>query len=227
MRPRDGSMLEVGAARHVIDAVPFSLWDAQDREFRPPDESQWEWLFEKFNAQTISLRSWYMWIETDKPSQSIPLTIACKPVMFVGTGAQFDIALVKLHPAASARFTNECNFQAKPPRSLRLGDLMEAGSWSEVDGMSSGLISMITVGRYFEKPQHFSNHSPVPFERWRSSSVNTVFGAINPTITEGIRGASIVDIESGGVGGLFHLFNGLECISAHLDDLIAEGWEVV
>lgn len=90
-------MLEVRAARHVIDAVPFSLWDAQDREFRPPDESQWEWLFEKFNAQTISLRSWYMWIETDKPSQSIPLTIACKPVMFVGTGARTWKSLPESH----------------------------------------------------------------------------------------------------------------------------------
>jgi hypothetical protein len=53
-----------------------------------------------------------------------------------------------------------------------------------------------------------------------------MFGAVNNTICEGMCGAPIVQCETGGVGGFFHLSNGLNCFTAHLDDLVAEGWQL-
>ncbi|PKX90721.1 uncharacterized protein P174DRAFT_376226 [Aspergillus novofumigatus IBT 16806] len=143
------------------------------------------------------------------------------------TRPELDIAFVKLTPAASASFTNECNFQAEPPRSLMPGDMIEAGSWSEVDGMSSGLVNLMAYGKYFMAPIRPIGHPAIPFERWKAITVNAVFGAINSTISEGICGAPIVGCESGGVTGFFHLSDGTNCLSVHLDDLIAEGWQVV
>ncbi|KAF7712048.1 Uncharacterized protein PECH_005270 [Penicillium ucsense] len=145
----------------------------------------------------------------------------------VDTRPELDVALVHFTSAASARFTNSCYFQAEPTRSLKPGDTIQAGSWSEVDGMSSGLVSLLTVGKYFRRPQRPPGWAEIPFEYWRPDSVHTVFGAINPVIAEEISGAPIVEVESRAVTGFFHLFNGLDCISAHLDDLIAEGWHVV
>ncbi|CAG8932489.1 unnamed protein product [Penicillium salamii] len=91
--------------------------------------------------------------------------------------------------------------------------LNKAGSWSEVDGMSSGLISLMAIGRRFEAPERPPGH-PV---------VNAIFGAMNPTISEGACGAPIVQCESGEVAGFFHLSDGTNCLTADLDDLIAKG----
>jgi hypothetical protein len=143
------------------------------------------------------------------------------------TRPELDIAFVKLTPAASASFTNECNFQAEPPRSLKPGDMIEAGSWSEVDGMSSGLVSLMAYGKYFMTPVRADGYPEIPFEQWKAMSVNAIFGAVNSTISEGICGAPIVECETGGVTGFFHLSDGTNCLSVHLDDLIAEGWQVV
>lgn len=77
-----------------------------------------------------------------------------------------------LTPAASASFTNECDFQAEPPRSLIPGDMIEAGSWSEVDGMSSGLVSLMAYGKYFMAPFRPEGSPAIPFERWKAMSVN-------------------------------------------------------
>ncbi|PLB50792.1 hypothetical protein P170DRAFT_508920 [Aspergillus steynii IBT 23096] len=144
------------------------------------------------------------------------------------TRPELDIAFAKLTPAASASFTNACNFQAEPPQRLVPGDMIQAGSWSEVDGMSSGLVSLMACGRYDMEPARPVGHPEIPFERWNAQSINSVFGVINATISDGICGAPIVDCDTGGITGFFHLFDGtVNCLSAHLDDLLAEGWQVV
>lgn len=76
-------------------------------------------------------------------------------------------------------------------------------------------------------PVRPDDYLAIPFEPWKAISVNAVLGAINSTISEGIRGAPIVQCESGGVTGFFHLPDGINCLGVHLDDLIAEGWQVV
>ncbi|KAJ5604535.1 hypothetical protein N7510_009689 [Penicillium lagena] len=139
---------------------------------------------------------------------------------------EIDVALVGLTPAASAQFTNSCYFQAEPPRFLLKGDQIEQGSWSEVDGMSSGLVSIMAYGRLFEAPVRPTEHPAIDFRQWQSYTLGSVFGAVNMAISEGICGAPIVNCETGGVGGFFHQFDGTNVLTAHLDDLIAEGWQV-
>lgn len=143
------------------------------------------------------------------------------------TRPDLDIALVSLTPAASANFTNDCYFQAEPPRMLLEGDQIKQGTWSEVDGMSSGLVSLMAYGTIFEEPKRPSGHPPIDFRHWRPYTLSSLFGAINTAVSEGVCGAPIVTCNTGDVGGFFHLFDGTNCISAHLDDLVAEGWQVV
>ncbi|EPE25018.1 hypothetical protein GLAREA_11599 [Glarea lozoyensis ATCC 20868] len=144
----------------------------------------------------------------------------------IDTRPQLDIALVRLTPTASAKFTNTCYFQAETPRTLLRGSEIIQGSWSEVDGMSSGLVTLLTYGRRFLKPKRPAGHPEIDFREWQSYSVDAIFGAVNNTICEGMCGAPIVQCEAGGVGGFFHLSDGVNCFTAHLDDLVAEGWEV-
>jgi hypothetical protein len=139
---------------------------------------------------------------------------------------ELDIALVELTPTASEKFTNTCYFQAETPRVLLEGSEIKQGSWSEVDGMSSGLVSLLTYGRRFLKPKRPAGHPETEFREWQAYSVDAMFGAVNNAICEGMCGAPIVQCETGGVGGFFHLSDGLNCFTAHLDDLVAEGWQL-
>lgn len=144
----------------------------------------------------------------------------------IDTRSELDIALVELTPAASAKFTNACYFQAETPRMLLEGSQIEEGSWSEVDGMSSGLVSLLTYGLHHMKPRRPAGHPEIEFREWEAYSVDAIFGAVNNAICDGMCGAPIIRCETGGVGGFFHLSDGLNCFSAHLDDLIAEGWQL-
>jgi hypothetical protein len=145
----------------------------------------------------------------------------------IDTRPELDIALVKLTSAAAGKFTNACYFEAKTPRMLLRGSEMESGCWFEVDGMSSGLVSLLRYGASYRKPPRPAGHPAIEFRKWTAHSVDAMFGAVNNTICEGMCGAPIVQCETGGVGGLFHLFDGLNCLAAHLlDDLVAEGWQL-
>jgi hypothetical protein len=142
----------------------------------------------------------------------------------VDTRAELDIALVKLTPAASSSFTNVCYFQAEPPtRLLEMSQILQ-GSWSEVDGMSSGLFSMMNIGTETMRPIRPTGHHEIEFEEWDTRLVDFLFGNVNSAISDDVCGAPIVDIESGGVSGFFNLSNGIFAYSAVLDDLVAEGW---
>ncbi|KAL5324693.1 hypothetical protein ACEPPN_009241 [Leptodophora sp. 'Broadleaf-Isolate-01'] len=144
----------------------------------------------------------------------------------IDTRPELDIALVELTPTASERFTNTCYFQAETPRALLEGSEIKQGSWSEVDGMSSGLVTLLTYAKRFSKPKRPAGHPEIEFRRWEAHSVDAMFGAVNNTICEGMCGAPIVQCETGGVCGFFHLSDGLNCFTAHLDDLVAEGWQL-
>ncbi|TVY39746.1 hypothetical protein LOCC1_G005486 [Lachnellula occidentalis] len=139
---------------------------------------------------------------------------------------ELDIALVELTPTASEKFTNTCYFQAETPRMLLESSEMKQGSWSEVDAMSSGLITLLAYGRRFMKPKRPAGHPEIEFREWQAFAVDAMFGAVNNSICEGMCGAPIVQCDTGGVGGFFHLSDGLTCITAHLDDLVAEGWKL-
>ncbi|KAJ5516580.1 hypothetical protein N7527_008140 [Penicillium freii] len=141
---------------------------------------------------------------------------------------ELDIALVKLTPAASSNFTNSCYFQAEPPTRLLEMSQISQGSWNEVDGMSSGLFSMMNIGTQAMKPKHPAGHPELEFEEWDARSVYFLFGNVNSrAISDGVCGAPIVDVDIGGVSGFFHLSDGFFAYSAVLDDLVAEGLGLV
>ena len=145
----------------------------------------------------------------------------------VDTRPKLDIALVKLIPVTSSRFTKSCYFQAEPPTRLLEMSQISQGSWSEVDGMSSGLFSMMNIGTYTMQPKRPAGHPEIEFQEWDTRSVDFLFGNVNRAISDGVRGAPIVDVESGGVSGFYHLSDGVFAYSAVLDDLVAEGWGLV
>ncbi|KAJ9487233.1 hypothetical protein VN97_g6072 [Penicillium thymicola] len=140
---------------------------------------------------------------------------------------KLNIALIKLTPAASSSFTNSYYFQAEPPTRLLEMSQMSQGSWSEVDGMSSGLFSMMNIGTHTMKPKRPAGHPEIKFEEWEFRSADFIFGNVDRVTSDGVCGAPIVDIESGGVSGFFHLSDGIFAFSATLDDLVAEGWALV
>ena len=140
---------------------------------------------------------------------------------------ELDVAMVRLTPAHWGRFSNEAYFLAEPPKRLvGKGDLV-LGAWLEVDGMSSGLISLSYQGSAMEKPERPPGHPKIPVLHWRRNSIMRVFGASNGEVMDGLCGAPIVEVMNGNVAGFFHKAGGDWAECAALDDLIAEGWEVV
>ncbi|ELR07047.1 hypothetical protein VC83_03350 [Pseudogymnoascus destructans] len=144
----------------------------------------------------------------------------------IDTRPELDISLVKLTPEALRTFKNDCYFQAETPRVLLNGADIKPGSWAEVDGMSSGLISLMAYAPKFIKPKRPPGHPDIKYRHWKVDTVSAVFGVVNAIISDGMCGAPIVDCKTGGVQGFFHLSDGLNCYAAHLDDLVAEGWEI-
>ncbi|KAJ5894096.1 hypothetical protein N7495_005787 [Penicillium taxi] len=140
---------------------------------------------------------------------------------------ELDIAFVRLTPTTSANFTNSCYFQAEPPTKLIDGYEIQGGSWSEVDGMSSGLISLMASGRQMLRPIRPAGHPEISYAKWDTRIISLSFGAVNEIISDGICGAPIVDVETAGVVGFFHLFDGTFALHAHIDELIAEGWNLI
>ncbi|KGO51703.1 hypothetical protein PEX1_064730 [Penicillium expansum] len=111
--------------------------------------------------------------------------------------------------------------QEEPPWKLLEGKYIKAGSWAEVDSMSSGLVSLLSYGKVFQKPTQ--GNAKIPFERWQSYNLQVCWGVVNEAISDSISGAQIISCKNGAVTGFFDLFDGIHCLSAHLDDLVAEG----
>lgn len=139
---------------------------------------------------------------------------------------ELDIAMVQLTPAHSSRFSNQMYFQAEPPQRLvEMCDLVR-GTWFEVDGMSTGLVSFLYMIDAWEKPIRPPGHPEIPVLQWKRNNVLRIFGASNPELMDGLCGAPFVEIGTGNVAGFFHLANGDWAECAALDDLITERWEV-
>jgi hypothetical protein len=138
---------------------------------------------------------------------------------------EFDIAMVKLNP--SHTFTNGSYFQGEPPKRLVASDEIGVGAFYEVEGMSTGLMTLMHRGRGMKRPIRPIGHPKVPVTEWNVYNVNQVFGASSPELIDGLCGAPMVGVDTGNVAGFFHMAAGDFAISAALDDLVAEGWGVV
>jgi hypothetical protein len=139
---------------------------------------------------------------------------------------ELDIAMVQLTPAHFSHFSNQTYFQAEPPRRLADRSNLVRGTWFEVDGMSTGMLSFQYLRDTFECPVRPPGHPPIPVLQWKRDVAFRIFGASSPELIDGLCGAPFVETETGNVAGFFHLANGdfAECVA--IDDLVAEGWEV-
>ncbi|CRG90762.1 hypothetical protein PISL3812_07807 [Talaromyces islandicus] len=144
----------------------------------------------------------------------------------VNRSPELDIAMVQLTPANSNKFSNETYFQAEPPRRLLESGKIVRGTWFEVDGMSTGLLSFNYIGNVLQPPITPPGHPAMPFHQWRIDFTTRIFGATSPTVVGGICGAPMVQERTGGVAGFFHLAEGEYAVFAALDDLVAGGWEL-
>lgn len=140
---------------------------------------------------------------------------------------EIDVALVKLAPSEAHKLSNRVYFQAEPPVRLVSADEITQGSWAEVDGMSSGLVSLHCDGVALFRPVRSPGRPKIFFSEWTAFNILQIFGAVNDGMVDGMCGAPNVGCETGDVLGFFHLGNGSYARSAALDDLIAEGWAVV
>lgn len=140
---------------------------------------------------------------------------------------ELDIAMVRLTPAHSNQFSNQSYFQAEPPKRLIESCDIPKGAWFEVDGMSTGMLAFSFHTNSMERPVRPPGHPRIPVLHWKQDIVFRTFGASNPQLIDGLCGAPFVEAETGNVAGFFHLANGDWAECAALDDLVAEGWEVV
>ncbi|MCJ1269224.1 hypothetical protein MMC22_009113 [Lobaria immixta] len=96
------------------------------------------------------------------------------------------IGLVSLDPSIS--FSNERYFQAPAPRQMISHALIKAGDSFEMDGISTGRIDLIAVGKsfYIEDPAPLSEeHDPADVHGWR---IELNFSTFGPTGQGGKRG---------------------------------------
>jgi hypothetical protein len=139
---------------------------------------------------------------------------------------ELDIAMVQLTPAHFSHFSNQTYFQAEPPKRLADTSNLVLGTWFEVDGMSTGMLSFQYQINSWECPVQPPEHPQIPVLQWKRNMIFRIFGASSPELMDGLCGAPVVETETGNVAGFFHLANGdfAECTA--VDDLVAEGWEV-
>ena len=139
---------------------------------------------------------------------------------------ELDVAMVRLNPSHLARFQNKHYFQAEPPRRLGVREVGK-GKWFEVDGMSSGLVGLYHEGTRLRRRLRAARFPPSSHTDWSVEDIYRIFGAVGTTVMDGMCGAPIVQIGTGAVAGFFHVVDGDGwAISATLDDLIAEGYDV-
>ncbi|KAL8774493.1 MAG: hypothetical protein Q9209_000866 [Squamulea sp. 1 TL-2023] len=69
-------------ARHQLDDAPFSLWNDVEREFHCGSRSEAHWLLERYHATSISFQFPDLLVETSKPPEPLPLTLAGVAVTF-------------------------------------------------------------------------------------------------------------------------------------------------
>ncbi|KAL8857989.1 MAG: hypothetical protein Q9178_005449 [Gyalolechia marmorata] len=135
-----------------------------------------------------------------------------------------DVALAKLNP--SINYDNSTYFESKRPRRLLRHDEIELGAWFSIDGVSTGLVSLRTIGITMEVPPRPPGTTKI---RYTNLNLFDGFGQMNTILRNGICGAAIVEenVDDGGVAGFFHLGNGGWALSPCLDELIDRSWSVV
>lgn len=140
---------------------------------------------------------------------------------------ELNIAMVKLTPANSNKFTNRIYFNADAPQKLMETNALRWGTFHKVDSMSAGLVPFLYMGHKMVKPIRPPGHPEVPVVQWENFRMFEAFGGISPAVQEGMCGAPFVESGTGNVSGFFHLANGDYTECPAIDYLVEEGYEVV
>lgn len=90
---------------------------------------------------------------------SLPGTVAGRTTMYHHAEAPFYSSMRNLTAALQLDLPG----QEEPPRMLLPGKHIKSGSWTEVNGMGSGLVSLISYGKLFRKPTY--RYPDIPFDR--------------------------------------------------------------
>jgi len=147
---------------------------------------------------------------------------------------QADIALCQFENSIS--FTNRSYFDANPPRTLvtsqHLESIVDMWSWFELDGMTTGRVSMLYSGpgaRFLDIPEElretttFDYHLEYNFD---------FFGPGSKAVKAGVCGSPIVHQHEAGserdgiVAGFYFLDDGVHAIVPTLDRFLASGWQL-
>ncbi|KAL8871705.1 MAG: hypothetical protein Q9174_002524 [Haloplaca sp. 1 TL-2023] len=135
-----------------------------------------------------------------------------------------DVALVGLNP--SINFDNSSYFESDRPRRLLRGNEITLGSWFTLDGISTGLVSLMARGTSMEIPPPPPGATEI---RHMDYTLFDAFGQMGTASEEGVCGAAIVEcnVPDGGVAGFFSHGNGDFALAPCLDELVDLSWSVV
>lgn len=142
---------------------------------------------------------------------------------------ELNIGLVSLDPSIS--FTNTRYFLAPAPLRMVSHDEIQAGDYYEVDGISTGRLDFVAVGKsyYFEDPTPASvEYECIDVQGWKIELTYSAFGPTGQRARDDVCGAPMVNQE-GRVAGFFRPSDA-SSLFAHtpaLDTLIRQGWSVV
>jgi hypothetical protein len=150
----------------------------------------------------------------------------------IGTIARFnvgmDIALVNLNE--SVKFSNQCYFEAQPPKILLPYQELRAGIWFSADSMSSGPMLLMLEGLKSIPLAKKRREGYQTFRSWSHEGVYHTIGPVGGACKGGAAGAPIVSDDpsgSGGVAGFFKAYEGGRVFASILDPLLADSSYVV
>jgi hypothetical protein len=172
------------------------------------------------NGHTISKYDGKVWHPDDSTARN-GLMIG----NVVQTYPELDLSVVKLE--SNVECTNSIYFMAERPMKLLKFDEVKFGDYFEIDGMTSGCMTVVMRAKSITS-------TPGPREhQFDNYSLST--GMSNVIMAEGMCGAPIVRVPDydgeggGGVLGFFHLGHGDSTWGAteSIDNLINDGWKIV
>lgn len=70
-------------SRHLHDTAPFTLWNSDEHDFRPPTHIETSWILNRYRASTVYVEWPVLYVETNFPPNPVPVTVACVAVRFV------------------------------------------------------------------------------------------------------------------------------------------------
>ena len=213
-----GSTLGLGLQRHGMKCVTvsnhsFQMQTEVDGKVRCPKSPTSDLKQADHGLQDVDKTDGMVWHPESPASGGKGIGL------IVDRYLDLDIAMVKL--SSGVPFTNRMYFLAERPRFLKRYEDVQLHEYYEVDGMSTGMITLQVIAKQLTVASKVGEHTFFDYFR--------VQGETNRTMAAGMCGAPIVDVNTGGVAGFFHLasLDNNFAVTEALDQLIDDGWTVI